>query len=199
MSYYRKVKRPLREALQALCQATPPDFIQGQLSSTELTDPQILALQDWCSMKANPEWSTGIALMDAADSIVEEALNNGNIEVDNPPRRLPYPELSGVFAVREILQELGRSDTDTDSSVWDDAAWKAKVFTLFAKARTLFRWDCNLKRPSNIAISIAWKAIMGSSDSHLWHKHYPSEMELSITQSILRAALNLAEMVEPED
>lgn len=71
-------KDPIREVLEAMTVATPPDFVRGY-SFKDLTEEQTMLLQDWCASHVRPSWLTGIGLMDAAESQVMEAVNNGNI------------------------------------------------------------------------------------------------------------------------
>lgn len=76
-----KPKHPIREVLKLLCGKAPPKFVVGY-DYSNLTDNQHEALHNWCSYNARPYWSTGIALAEAAEKIVEEAVSNGNI----PPK-----------------------------------------------------------------------------------------------------------------
>ncbi len=70
---------PIREVLSVLCGGKePPAFVQG-FDLSGYTDAQVQELQDWCSMNCVPKWSTGIGTMEAAESLVNEALSNGNI------------------------------------------------------------------------------------------------------------------------
>lgn len=71
-------KDPIREALQLLCGAEPPDFVRGY-SFAGLNDAEVMALQDWVCNHVQPYWATGIGAMDAAELIVHEAVANGNI------------------------------------------------------------------------------------------------------------------------
>ena len=79
------VTDPLFEALQCLTGVTPPAYVRGLFNSSELGD-DVMALQDWCCNHARPAWSTGIAILDAADNIVSEAVGNANI-APRPGRR----------------------------------------------------------------------------------------------------------------
>jgi hypothetical protein len=51
------------------------------LVSEELPDHEVLRLQDYCSLRAKPAWATGESIIDAADLMVERAIENGNIKV----------------------------------------------------------------------------------------------------------------------
>jgi len=75
-----RVNSPLREALEAISgQACEYLWMVGVFYSGELTDHQQEKLQDWCSINANPGWSTGIGMLEAAEHIVAEAIINANI------------------------------------------------------------------------------------------------------------------------
>jgi hypothetical protein len=72
-------KDPIREALSALCGGKePPAFVRGH-TTQGLTDRQNEELQDWCSTNGRPEWATGIGIIEAAELLVAEAVNNDNI------------------------------------------------------------------------------------------------------------------------
>jgi len=74
---------PIRDVLHAMTGENPPTFVKGY-GFKGLSDAQMQELQDWCAIHVRPVWLTGIGLMDAAESQVEEAVSNGNIppEVD---------------------------------------------------------------------------------------------------------------------
>lgn len=70
---------PLREALSVVCGgAEPPEFVQG-CRFDALTDAQKMELQDWCSVHCKPSWATGIGALEAAEHIVNCAIENANI------------------------------------------------------------------------------------------------------------------------
>jgi hypothetical protein len=48
--------------------------------SHDYTDAENEKLQDWCSMHARPHWATGLGLIEAAELIVQGAVENSNIE-----------------------------------------------------------------------------------------------------------------------
>ena len=73
---------PLYEALQSIVGKNPPDFVVGIYAARELSDDQMTELQDWCATHGKPEWTTGIGILEAAERIVDCAVENGNI----PPR-----------------------------------------------------------------------------------------------------------------
>lgn len=78
---YPGVKDPIRAVLRLLCGGhEPPDFVQGY-DYSNLTDLERSELQDWvcCHLDSEIYWSTGIGVIEAAESIVGEALGNANI------------------------------------------------------------------------------------------------------------------------
>ncbi len=80
-------RHPIREVLQRIVGAVPPDFVQGY-DYNNLTDTQYESLQSWVldSLSDSPlYWSTGIGILEAAQNIVEEAVINANI----PPKTNP--------------------------------------------------------------------------------------------------------------
>lgn len=74
-----KTKNPLFEALLAITGEKPPEFVKGKFATTDLNGRELDKLQDWCVDNARPSWSTGLGIMEAADTIVIEAIGNGNI------------------------------------------------------------------------------------------------------------------------
>lgn len=74
-----KIKNPLYEALLAITGEKPPEFILGKFATTDLNENENMSLQEWCYNNARPNWSTGIGIMEAADTIVVEAIGNCNI------------------------------------------------------------------------------------------------------------------------
>lgn len=75
-----KVENPLFEALEAITGKRPPDFLLGKFSVNELNDDESYELQTWCICNSRPTWSTGIGIIEAAESIVSEAVSNRNID-----------------------------------------------------------------------------------------------------------------------
>jgi len=75
-----KIKYPLFEALKVLCQNEPPYYIKDIKSLKDLDEEQFIKLQDWASLNAKPEWSTGLSILECAEKIVKDAIDNGNIE-----------------------------------------------------------------------------------------------------------------------
>lgn len=80
-TFQAKPKHPIRDALTWLCGKRAPDYVQGY-DYSNLTEEQHSELQQWVVWnldKTKIPWSTGIGLIDAAQKIVEEAVDNGNI------------------------------------------------------------------------------------------------------------------------
>lgn len=78
MSKYARPKNPIRAVLKAMTGVRPPSFVKGY-SFRDLDDKQAEELQNWCAANVRPKWLTGIGLMEAAESQVDEAVVNGNI------------------------------------------------------------------------------------------------------------------------
>jgi hypothetical protein len=75
-----RVENPLTEALEAITGEKPPAYTHGAFSCDDLAEKDVTDLQDWCSLHARPHWSTGIGVLEAAELIVREAVDNANIE-----------------------------------------------------------------------------------------------------------------------
>jgi hypothetical protein len=77
-SHYPTPVHPFRESLEAVVGKEPPAYVRG-FGTEGLTDSQIMSLQDWCSTNARPEWATGLSMIEAAELIVQGAIENANI------------------------------------------------------------------------------------------------------------------------
>ena len=76
-----QIKSPFKEAIEALTGGTPKGVdLEGVYSQSELSDEDFTKLQDWCSCNSATWWATGISMIDAAESIVADAISNANIE-----------------------------------------------------------------------------------------------------------------------
>jgi hypothetical protein len=74
-----KPKDPFREIVRVLADgAEPPAFVQGY-NGKNLTDAQYFELLEWFLANMELEWPTATGLLEAAESIVREAVENGNI------------------------------------------------------------------------------------------------------------------------
>jgi hypothetical protein len=73
---------PLEEALIAITGKKPPFDLRKIKRSGELEEALAIALTDWCSLNANPCWATGTSILEAANLLVERALENGNLRDD---------------------------------------------------------------------------------------------------------------------
>lgn len=74
---------PFRDALRAVSGAEPPAFVRGH-SSQGYTDEENEKLQDWCGSHTRPHWATNLSMIDAAELIVESAVDNANIKAATP-------------------------------------------------------------------------------------------------------------------
>lgn len=75
----RFIANPLTEALAMMAMAAPPDFTHGHVDTSKMTDDQVDELQSWCVDHCKLAWSTGIGMLEAAELVVREAINNANI------------------------------------------------------------------------------------------------------------------------
>lgn len=60
----------------------------GVYQSNELPEAAQSELQDHCSLYCLVDWNTGIGIIEAADSMVQEAVSNGNIPEPPVPVKL---------------------------------------------------------------------------------------------------------------
>lgn len=58
--------------------------------ASRMSDENQLKLQEWCVSNANPIWATGLSMIEAAELIVQSAIENGNIE--GPTRNARFSE-----------------------------------------------------------------------------------------------------------
>lgn len=87
-TYYRTPEHPFREALAAVVGKEPPEYVRG-FGFSEMTEKQKDELQSWCSLNARPHWATGLSMIEAAETIVEGAIENANIGESLPEAREP--------------------------------------------------------------------------------------------------------------
>ena len=73
------IKNSFQEALQTIIGKRPPGNLDGINHSKQLSDADFLRLQVWCFDNIRPKWGTGIGAIEAADTIVRNAIENGNI------------------------------------------------------------------------------------------------------------------------
>jgi hypothetical protein len=67
-----------REALKAIIGKYPPMAVPPY--GAEPMGDEVVGLQDWCSDNANPPWATGLSMIEAAELIVQQAIENANIK-----------------------------------------------------------------------------------------------------------------------
>ena len=70
---------PFKEALVAITGKEPPFDLTGIYESRHISDDIIDDLQAWCADNSNPHWATGLSMLEAADLIVDGAIENANI------------------------------------------------------------------------------------------------------------------------
>jgi len=85
-----EVESPLREALKAIAGVEPPEdaYLTGAYSCDDMSDQDVMDLQDWCSYYANPPWATGLWMLESAEQCVMDAIDNANI----PDKEIPNDE-----------------------------------------------------------------------------------------------------------
>ena len=67
-----------REALRAVVGLYPP-LVVPPVGAKDMGD-EVIVLQDWCSDNARPRWATGLSMIEAAELIVDQAIENANIK-----------------------------------------------------------------------------------------------------------------------
>jgi len=106
-------KHPFRDAVSLLCGGeTPPEWVVGH-SCQDIPEERWHDLSEWMLAHTPLDWSTGIGLVEAAESIVKEAVSNGNIpaagdgeapwtdvRLPEEPKRPFFQEPSKVFKYR---------------------------------------------------------------------------------------------------
>ncbi len=104
-TYYPTPQHPFREALQAVVGKAPPAYVKG-FGLGGLTGKQVSDLQDWCSLNARPEWATGLSMIEAAELIVEGAIENGNIDKVFPSERMSSHGFSTKKKVKKATKKI---------------------------------------------------------------------------------------------
>jgi len=80
------MKPYLKEALEAVV-GIPCPFTLPQRSFSELNGSRLVTeIQDWCAIHSRPGWATGLSMMEAAELIVEQAIENANIRIEDERR-----------------------------------------------------------------------------------------------------------------
>lgn len=81
MSIRTNVENPFMDALWHVVRRKPPAFCRGIYHSSELSEEDFERLQDWCAhvVHTRVHWATNLSCIDAADLIVNEAVDNANI------------------------------------------------------------------------------------------------------------------------
>jgi hypothetical protein len=79
-SYYPTPRSPFRSTLESITGKLPPMDLSGVYCFNDIENPETQdAIQDWASVNANPHWATGLSMIEAAELIVEQAVENRNI------------------------------------------------------------------------------------------------------------------------
>lgn len=83
-------EHPFRDAIEVLVGPLPlltgkgnyplRETLDRVYSSGELSDADYSRLHDYCSGHRNPAWATGTSMIEAADLIVAQAVENANIK-----------------------------------------------------------------------------------------------------------------------
>lgn len=66
-----------REAIKVIVGKYPPMMVPP-FGAKDMGD-EVVVLQDWCSDNARPSWATGLSMIEAAELIVDQAIENANI------------------------------------------------------------------------------------------------------------------------
>ena len=80
---YKGCISPLCSALLSITGKMPPFDLYGVYCASELSDDLAGQLEDWCSVNASPYWATGGGVLEAAELLVDRAVENANL----PPHR----------------------------------------------------------------------------------------------------------------
>lgn len=86
-----------KEALESLTGKKLPMRVP-RFKASRMSDENQYKLQEWCVDNAQPPWATGLSMIEAAELIVQGAIENGNIE--GPPRNAKFSG-GGVLSERE--------------------------------------------------------------------------------------------------
>jgi hypothetical protein len=76
-----------KEALESLTGKNLPMRVP-RFKASRMSDENQYKLQEWCVDNAQPPWATGLSMIEAAELIVQGAIENGNIE--GPPRNAKF-------------------------------------------------------------------------------------------------------------
>lgn len=85
-SFQQLPMHPLACALYDITGVEPPRSTASMYSTNEMSEADVMALQNWASENAPRAAWTGIGILDAADLLVQEAVANANI----PPQDLVH-------------------------------------------------------------------------------------------------------------
>lgn len=92
-----------KEALESLTGKKLP-FRVPSYGASRMSGENQYKLQEWCVQNANPLWATGLSMIEAAELIVQSAVDNGNIEPAKRCQRFSEGGiLEGGTAIRSLL------------------------------------------------------------------------------------------------
>lgn len=86
-----------KEALESLTGKKLPMRVP-RFKASRMSDENQYKLQEWCVNNANPPWATGLSMIEAAELIVQGAIENGNIE--GPKRNAKFSS-GGVLSGKD--------------------------------------------------------------------------------------------------
>lgn len=79
-AWYPTPESPLRKALQVVTGELFHDMLKGVYEFNDIADPELQEeLHEWCGYHARPDWATGLSMIEAAELIVRQAVENANI------------------------------------------------------------------------------------------------------------------------
>ena len=86
-----------KEALESLTGKKLPMRVP-RFKASRMSDENQYKLQGWCINNAQPPWATGLSMIEAAELIVQGAIENGTIE--GPQRNAKFSS-GGVLSEKE--------------------------------------------------------------------------------------------------
>jgi hypothetical protein len=86
-----------KEALESLTGKKLPMRVP-RFKASRMSDKNQYKLQEWCVDNSQPPWATGLSMIEAAELIVQGAIENGNIV--GPPRNAKFSR-GGILGERE--------------------------------------------------------------------------------------------------
>jgi hypothetical protein len=87
-----------KEALESLTGKKLPMRVPP-FKASRMSGGKQYQLQEWCVDNANPPWATGLSMIEAAELIVQGAIENGNIE--GPKQKTRFSEGGILGAIKD--------------------------------------------------------------------------------------------------